>query len=201
MKTQILGIAWATLVLLGSAYADAIFIPGDHPQSNENIVFKTDEMGPMVNGFTNHSDTMVVFTSTVTITAEGGQSDIDSENPNSGIRSITVTVPGNDFLNYIFNPVKANGSSDILVTAFMSDGKSFTSPAFGERGDNLMTVIATRGDEISRIEITSNSGFASLAQNQISVIAVASPVPEPSSMLLMGSGLLAAGVAMRRKLS
>jgi len=51
----------AALILTASAYADAIFTPGNHPQPNEeNIIFQ-DQMGATTQGFTDRSDTMVEF--------------------------------------------------------------------------------------------------------------------------------------------
>src|SRR5215469_11095461 len=146
MITRILGAVLATLLLIASAYANAVFEFGNHPQPNEqNILFHTPQTGTSVNGFTNHTDTMVVFTSPTTLTAKGGQSDIDALS--GKISDILITVPGENFLDYILNPFKGNNSSDITVTVKMSDGKSFTSPSFGHSGgNNFLTILATGGE-------------------------------------------------------
>jgi hypothetical protein len=73
----------------------------------------------------------------------------------------------------------------------------FVSPLFGSSGNNFMTVNATGGGEIT---ITPTSGLMTLAQNQISGISITSVVPESSSMLLVGSGLLLLALGLRRKL-
>src|SRR5215472_16236390 len=108
VTTRILGTVLATLLLIASAYANAVFEFGNHPQPNEqNIMFHNPpQTGTTINGFTDKTHTMVVFTSPQTLTAKGGQSDIDALNPapTAGIRNILITVPGHDFFDYILNP-------------------------------------------------------------------------------------------------
>ena len=49
MRTRFVGIALTTLLLMASAYADAVFTLGNHPQPGEqNIMFHTAMTGTMV---------------------------------------------------------------------------------------------------------------------------------------------------------
>ena len=78
--TRAIGIALATLVLMASAYADAVFTLGNNPQPNEeNVLFNSPMTGTTIKGLTNRSDTPIQFSSTTdTLRASGGQSDIDA---------------------------------------------------------------------------------------------------------------------------
>ena len=202
MQSKLIGITLAALVLTASAYANVIFMPGNNPQPNEeNVVFHTSTTNTMVSGVTDKTQTTVNYSSPQTLTPGNGSSDISG--PSSGIRIMTITVPGDTFTDYIFNAFKANSSSNNLrVAATTSDGTVFTSTLFGGgTGNHFMTVIATGGEEIRNIAITgaTGGGFTDLRNNQISGFAVA-PVPEPSSMLLLGSGVLLLVQGLRRKL-
>ena len=115
MRTKILGIALAAIVLIAPAYADAVFTPGNNPQPNEeNIFFHTGQMGMTIQSFTNRSDTLVQYSySTDTLIGKGGQSDVDAAD--WLIKNITMTVPGHTFLDAILNPFKPGTAGDLLV--------------------------------------------------------------------------------------
>ena len=199
MRTKILGTALATVVLLGSAYADAVFTLGNHPQPNEeNILFQTDQMGMTIEAFTNRSDTMVQWSSTTdTLLGTGGQSDLDAVG--GLIHDVTFTVPGHTFLDLIFNPFKPGNNNDLVVTVMTNTGPfMFT---YGDtHGDNFLTITTINGETISSVTIDSASGFQDLMQPRISGISGVTIVPEPSSMLLLGSGVLVLAQVLRRKL-
>jgi PEP-CTERM motif len=198
VRTRFFGIALATLVLIASAYGDAIFATGDHPQpGEENILFLTNMSGSAITGHTNHSHTPVTFTLTTdTLSAKSGQSDIDAAD--GFINDLTITVPGHSFLDLIFNPFKPGANGDLAVTVVTNTGPLvFT---YGNmHGDNFLTIMTTRGQTISSVTIDSASGFQDLKQPRISGISGATIVPEPSSMLLPGSGLLGVAMVVRRK--
>ena len=200
MRTKILGTALATLVLIGSAYANAVFTLGNHPQPNEeNILFHTDQMSSTISGFTNHSDTMVQFSSTTdTLLAKGGQADVDAAD--GEVNDITMTVPGNTFQDLIINPFKPVNNQDLLVTVMTNTGPfAFT---YGDtHGDNFLTITTSGGEVIASVTIDSTGGFQDLKQPRISGISGVTVIPEPSSMLLLGGAILGVGFVIRRKLS
>jgi len=169
VRTRFFGVALAALVLIASAYGDAIFELGNHPQPNEeNILFHTAQMGTTIDGFTNQSDTLVQFSSTTdTLVGSGGQSDVDAMD--GLINNITVTVPGHTFLDLIFNPFKPASANDLVVTAVTNDG-TFTFTYGDTHGNNFLTITTIGGETISSVTIDSASGFQDLKQPRISGI-------------------------------
>lgn len=64
MRTKMLGIALAALVLTASAYADATFTPANNPPANEENVLLNHSgtvSGNPIAGLTNHTRTTVQF--------------------------------------------------------------------------------------------------------------------------------------------
>jgi hypothetical protein len=190
----------ALTILIIPAFADAVFTLGDHPQPNEeNILFHPAQMGTTIDGITNHSHTMVQFSSTTdTLIASGGQSDVDAVD--GDINDITMSVPGHTFLDAIINPFKEVGVGNLVVTVTMSNGMTFTHTYGAAHGDNFLTITTSGGEMISSVNIESGLGFQGLKQPRISGISGVTVVPEPSSMLLLGSGVLGLAYALRRKM-
>jgi hypothetical protein len=202
VTTRILGTALATLVLIAGAYATSVdFLPGNHPQSGEqNILFNTTMMGFTVIGHTNNTDTMVDYTSSTDLSAKGGQSDIDAENGGL-VHDITITIAkGNAFKDLIINPFKDAVANNIVVDVFLTNGQQVMDDFDNStHGDQFLTIVATGSALINKVTITSTGGFQSLDQTRISGISEVTIVPEPSSLLLLGSGLLGFAPMLRRK--
>src|SRR5215469_9471427 len=197
MRTRFVGIAMTALVLVATANADAIFETGNHPQPNEENILQAGQTGTTIDGFTNRSNTLVQFSSTTdTLIGTGGQSDIDAMD--GLINNITITVPGHTFLDLIFNPFKPASANDLVVTVVTNTGP-FTFTYGDTHGDNFLTMTTINGETISSVTIDSASGFQELKQPRISGISGVTIIPEPSSLLLLGSGMLGLGYLVRRK--
>ena len=218
MRTKILGTALTALVLTASAYADAIFTPGNNPQPNEeNVLLNGSGVvnGNPIDGHTNMTHTAVQFSSATCspgqtcLSGTGGQSDIDA-GPGFGplVHNITITIPANSpgcasalgcsFQDLVFNPFKEATDHDVNLTAVTNEG-TFTLDNFGmAHGQNFVTITVTPGDAIHSVTIDSPDGFQDLKQIRMSG-PFAAIVPEPSSMLLLGSGVLVFTQVLRRK--
>jgi len=189
----------ATVFLTASAYADAVFTTGDHHQPNEqNILFILDQTGPTIDGETNQSHTLVQYSSTTdTLTGTGGQADVDAAD--GFVNNIKMTVPGHTFLDAIINPFEPQAAGDLVVTVVTNTGP-FTFTYGHTNGENFLTITTTGGEVIDSVTIDSASGFNDLRQPRISGISGVTVVPEPSSMLLLGSGFLGLAFTLRRKM-
>jgi hypothetical protein len=215
--------ALAALILTALAYAQAP--PVSFEFTNEggigevNILFGHPQQGPAtsITGTTVHGifSAPVDFTSTRMITAKGGQSDIDpctngvlADCPNGVMTSLAVSVRGPGgvgtgfFTDLILDPQKTAGDHDLFALVATNMG-TVTSPAFGDHlnGNNFLTIETTSpGVEITSVTLTSTGGFSDLKQPRISGVNGAPPVPEPSSILLMVSGVLGLSRVLLRKL-
>jgi len=194
MGTRFIGIALVALVLTASAYANVMFALGQGSLPNpENIMFNSNQMGTTIDGFT-VSDTKVVFTSAQTLMVSSGQPNVNAA---SGlINTITIQAPGHTFEGLIINPFNPTENGDLMVMVITNDLPRST--GYGAAGgDNFLTITATSGEVIKEVTISSVGGFQSLGESvSISGVTV---IPEPSSMLLLASGVLGLAQVLRRK--
>ena len=199
-------IVLAGLALTASAYGNAIFTAFQTDPNllgEENVPFNTSQTGTMIDGFA--GPTKVQFSSPTTLTASAGSNAFSAVNADVGavINSLTITLPlGDTFGDFIVGMHKVPPPTiEFNVVATMSDGTTRTSQDFRFTGNTttFLTVTTTGGAKITKLTFNSPStGFSTLSNIRISDI---EPIPEPSSMLLLGSGVLVFAQVLRRKLS
>jgi hypothetical protein len=143
---------------------------------------------------------MIDFTSISTqLSGKGGQGSVFAANGGL-ISDITVSIAaGFAFKDLIINPFKPAIADNIFVSALLTNGQT-VGFAFNNTttGNQFLTLVATGSALIKKVTITSSGGFQVLKQTRISGV-VPAVVPEPSSLLLFGSGLLGLAVTIRRK--
>lgn len=198
MKRVIVGLAILTVLWCSAAQADVIFTLGNNPQPDEeNILFNQNDTGSTVSGVTNSSNMIVNFSSTTDnlIVTAGGQAKVTADD--NLINNIRITFPGATFQDLIINPFVGTPGISVsatveVVTNDMTDDFTYN---LGN-GNNFLTITTSGGELISRVTIDSTTGFEDLRQPRISGVGI---IPEPTTMLLLGSGLLGLAGYGRKK--
>ncbi len=209
LKSKLVLSLFAFAVLsLGSAMttrADIVVVQGNNPQPDENVLLNTGNTGNPLFGTTNQTGTSVRFTGTETLTAPAnGQARIEAVD--GTLNNLTVDTPGFTFTSLILNlDAEADGTVQFIVT----EGNGFVNNfnfALGGSGSNFFTITAINGQNIRSVQFIATVGVSmgldDAAQFRIGgVQPVRTAVPEPATMILLGTGLagIAAKVRKRRK--
>jgi hypothetical protein len=188
-----------------SARADLVIVSGNVPQTDENVLLNTGITGNPIFGTTNQTQTSVRFASNENITAPAnGQARI--EGADGTLTQLTTDLPGFTFTSLILN-IDANAAGSVTFTVNQLVGAPLVATfALGAAGENFFTITAINGQRITSVLFTTDVNMAltqvsDVAQIRIGGVApIETPIPEPASMLLLGSGLigLASGIRKRR---
>jgi len=210
LKNVVVALAIFTIVgvFAGTAKADIVVVTGVNNQGTDNVLLNPATNVLTVTGTVGQNNLTVNFTSAsgsgLLNANPSGQATVSGGTGNIALTQLTFGLANNDsFTRAVFNiNAGTDGSVVIHVEGLNIDGGFFEDDfTVDANGQNFFTVTAINGQAITSISLTAINGavFEDVRQVRLGGGEVTETIPEPASMVLLGSGLLGVAASLRKR--
>ena len=195
-------------VFAGTAKADIVVVSGVNNQGTDNVLLNPANNVLTVTGTVGQNNLLVNFTSTsgsgLLNANPSGQATVSGGTGNIALTQLTFGLANNDtFTRAVFNINAATDGSVLIHVEGVNINGGFFEDDFtvDANGQNFFTVTAINGQLITSISLTGINGatFEDVRQVRLGGSEIVETVPEPASMVLLGTGLLGAAAGLRKR--
>ena len=195
-------------VFASTAKADIVVVTGVNNLGTDNVLLNPATDVLTVTGVVGQNNLLVNCQSSsgsgLLNANPSGQATVSGGTGNTSLTQLTFGLANNDtFTRAVFNSnASSDGSVLIHVEGINIDGGFFEDDfTVDANGQNFFTVTAINGQLITSISLTAINGaaFQDVRQVRLGGSEIVETVPEPASMLLLGTGLLGAAAGLRKR--